>query len=88
MKHNGCKHTLSQWLMVSNEAEWLQTHPQPMVKGTVSRDFRSSVFFIKQYPWGSDSKGEAFFHSVSNSPRHDRFSDAKIVHAVSLKIFC
>jgi hypothetical protein len=54
------------------------------LKGTVSRDFRPSVFFIKQYPQAPDSRAKAFLNSASNSPRYDRFSTAKIVHTGSM----
>jgi hypothetical protein len=37
-------------------------------------------------PWVPASQAKAFWNSASNSPRYDRFSHAKIVHAV--KIFC
>jgi hypothetical protein len=54
------------------------------VKGTVSRDFRPSVFFHQTIPPGPpDSRAKAFLNSASNSPRYDRFSNAKIVHALS-----
>jgi hypothetical protein len=56
-------------------------------KGTVSRDFRPSAFFIKQYtPWAPDSRAKALLNYASNSPRYDRFSKAKIVHAVSMTL--
>jgi hypothetical protein len=54
------------------------------INGTVSWDCRPSVFFIKQYPWAPDSRAKAFWNSASNSQRYDRFSKAKIVHAVSM----
>jgi hypothetical protein len=37
------------------------------LKGTVSPDFRPSVFFIKQYPWAPDLRAKAFFNINSNS---------------------
>jgi hypothetical protein len=33
--------------------------------------------------WAPDSRA-AFFNSSSNSPRYDRFSNVKIVHAVTM----
>jgi hypothetical protein len=55
------------------------------IKGTVSRDFRPSVFFpSNNTPWAPDSRAKAFLNSASNSPRYDRFSNAKIVHAVTM----
>jgi hypothetical protein len=53
------------------------------VKGTVSRDFRPSVFSSNNTPRAPDSQAKAFLNSASNSPMYDRFSNAKIVHAVS-----
>jgi hypothetical protein len=54
------------------------------VKGTVSQDFRPSVFFSSNNtPWAPDSRAKSFLNSASNSQRYDRFSNAKIVHAVS-----
>jgi hypothetical protein len=43
-----------------------------------------TVFSSNNPPWARDSRAKAFLNSASNSPRYDRFSDAKIVHAVSI----
>jgi hypothetical protein len=49
------------------------------LKGTVSRDLRPSVFFSSNYTlWAPDSRAKSFLNSASNSPRYDRFSEAKI----------
>jgi hypothetical protein len=53
-------------------------------KGTVSRDFRPSVFSSNNTPLAPDSRARVFLNSASNSSRYDRFSNAKIVHAVSM----
>jgi hypothetical protein len=47
-------------------------------------------FSSNNTPWAPDSRAKAFFNSAPNSPKYDRFSNAKIVHAVSLtlKMFC
>jgi hypothetical protein len=53
------------------------------VKGPVSR---LSVFSSNNIPWAPDSRAKVFFllYSISNSPKYDRFSDAKIVQVVSM----
>jgi hypothetical protein len=44
----------------------------------------SGFFSSKNTPWAPDSRAKAFLNFASNSPRYDRFSNAKIVHAVSM----
>jgi hypothetical protein len=64
---------------------WRSIHNLLLKKGTVSRDFRPSVFFHQTIPSvPPDSRAKAFLKSASNSPRYDRFSNTKIVHAVSM----
>jgi hypothetical protein len=53
-----------------------------MLKGQCHEIFDPRFFFHQTMPPGLMI--HAFLNSSSNSPRYDRFSNAKIVHAVSM----
>jgi hypothetical protein len=44
------------------------------------------IFDLLFFNLGTDSRAKAFLNSASNSPRYDQFSNAKIVHAVSMTL--
>jgi hypothetical protein len=46
--------------------------------------FDSRFFSSNNTPWAPDSRAKALLNSASNSTRYDRFSNAKIVLAVSM----
>jgi hypothetical protein len=54
------------------------------LKGLCHEIFDPRCFSSNNTPWAPDSRAKAFWNSASNSPRHDRFSNAKIVHVVSM----
>jgi hypothetical protein len=53
-------------------------------KGQCHEIFDLRFFSSINIPWAPDSRAKAFLNSASNSPRYDQFSNAKIVHAVSM----
>jgi hypothetical protein len=54
------------------------------LKGKCHEIFDPRFFSSNNTPWAPDSRAKAFLNSASNSPRYNRFSNAKIVHAVSM----
>jgi hypothetical protein len=56
------------------------------VKGQCHKFFFDIRFFSSNNntPWDPDSQAKAFLNSASNSPRYDRYLNAKIVHVVSM----
>jgi hypothetical protein len=54
------------------------------LKGPCHEIFDPRFFSSNNTPWAPDSRTKAFLNSASNSPRYDRFSNAKIVHTVSM----
>jgi hypothetical protein len=55
-----------------------------LLKGQCHEIFDLRFFTSNNTPWAPDSRTKAFFNSASNLPRYDRFSNAKIVHVVSM----
>jgi hypothetical protein len=55
-----------------------------ILKGQWHEIFDPRFISSNNTPWAPDSRAKAFSNSASNSPRYDRFSNAKIVHAVSM----
>jgi hypothetical protein len=67
---------------VSNKGPVYWSIPKLRFKGTVSRDFWPSVFLHQTIPPGPLIHWlKPLSNYASNSPRYDRFSKAKIVHA-------
>jgi hypothetical protein len=56
------------------------------LQGQCHEIFDPRCFSSNNTPWAPDSRAKAFLNSASNSPRYDRFSIAKIVHAVSMTL--
>jgi hypothetical protein len=54
------------------------------LKGQCHEIFDPRFFSSNKTPWAPDSQAKAFLNSASNWPRYDGFSNAKIVHAVSM----
>jgi hypothetical protein len=49
-----------------------------ILKGQCHEIFDPRFFSSNNTPWAPDSEAKAFLNSVTNSPRYDRFSNAKI----------
>jgi hypothetical protein len=57
---------------------------ESVLKGQCHEIFDPRFFSSNNTPWAPDSRAKAYLNSASNSPRYDRFSNRKIVHAVSM----
>jgi hypothetical protein len=60
-----------------------------LLKGQCHEIFDLRFFSSNNTPWALNSRAKALLNSASNSPRYDRFSNAKIVHDTACTtIFC
>jgi hypothetical protein len=72
------------YMVLRSERPRFRPRTKFALKGQCQEIFDLRVFSSNNTPWAPDSRAKAFLNFSSNSPRYDRFSNAKIVHAVSM----